>query len=202
MLVTVFDREGLDGREDLLTGAERRCLAEACFGTRRRTEWIAGRVAARRALCRLLGDDARSVSVVSASDGAPRALGRPDLAISLSHDGAWVAVATTRRKGERGRVAIDLCDARHDDRVRRLLGRLSIDGIGDGIGAPFSPCATWAALECVLKLRGLGIASLLDAHLGLSPLDAGSAQISGLGAAATVTLAETENFALAWAEEA
>ena len=68
--------------------------------------------------------------------------------------------------------------------------------------APLSPCATWAALECVLKLRGLGIASLLDARLGLSHVEAGTAQISGLGASATVTLAETESFALAWAEEA
>ncbi len=121
MLVTVFDREGLDGREDLLTGAERRCLVNARFGARRRAEWIAGRVAARRALCRLLGDDAMSVSVVSASNGAPRAVGRPDLVLSLSHDGAWVAVATTRSPGRRARVAIDLCDARHHDRVRRLL---------------------------------------------------------------------------------
>ena len=198
MLVTVFDREGLDGREDLLTRAERRCLANARFGAPRRTEWIAGRVAARRTLCRLLGDDGRSVSVVSASNGAPRAVGRPDLAISLSHDGAWVAVAMTRRQGRQARVAIDLCDARHHDRVRRLLDRLSIDGIH----APLSPCATWAALECVLKLRGLGIASLLDARLGLSHGEASTAQISGLGASATVTIAETKCFALAWAEEA
>jgi hypothetical protein len=198
MLVTVFDREELDGREDLLTRAERRCLGDARLGARRRAEWIAGRVAARRALCRLLGDDAPSVSVISAPSGAPRALGRPDLSISLSHDGTWVAVATTRRRGRRTRVAIDLCDARHEDRVRRLLDRLSIDGTGD----PLSPCATWAALECVLKLRGLGIACLLDARIGLSHVEAGTARVSGLGASATVTLAETEKFALAWAEEA
>jgi 4'-phosphopantetheinyl transferase N-terminal domain len=197
MLVTVFDRPGLDGREDLLTRAERRCLVKARFGARRRTEWVAGRVAIRRALGRLLGDDAGLVSVTCASNGAPRALGRPDLAISLSHDGAWVAVATARRPA-RGRVGIDLCDARHHDRVRRLLDRLSIDAIG----APLSPCATWAALECALKLRGLGIASLLDARLVLSQVAPHTAQISGLGASATVTLAETEQFALAWAEEA
>ena len=155
-------------------------------------------MAARRTLCHLLGDAARVVSVVTASNGAPRARGRPDLAISLSHDGAWVAVATTRRQGQRARVAIDLCDAGHGDRVRRLLGRLSINGVG----APLSPCATWAALECVLKLRGLGIASLLDARLGLSHLEAGTAEISGLGASATVTVSQTEDFALAWAEEA
>jgi len=198
MLITVFDRKELDGREDLLTRAERRCLSDARFAPRRRAEWIAGRVAARRALCCLLGDDAPSVSVISAPSGAPRALGRPELAISLSHDGAWVAVATARREEPRARVAIDLCDTVHSDRVRRLLGRLSIDGTGD----PLSPCATWAALECVLKLRGLGIACLLDARLGLSHLAAGTAQISGLGASATVTVAQTEDFALAWAEEA
>ena len=197
MLVTVFDRGELDGREDLLTRAERRCLADARFGARRRSEWIAGRVAARRTLFRLLGDDGRSVSVVSASNGAPRALGRPDLSISLSHDGAWVAVATSRRQGQSARVAIDLCDARHDGRVRRLLDRLSIDRAGTSL----SPCAAWAALECALKLRGSGIACLLDARLGLSHVEDGTVESAGLGASATVTVAETESFALAWAEE-
>ncbi len=197
MLVTVFDRDELDGQEGLLTRAEQRCLVAARFGARRRAEWIAGRVAARRALGRLLGGDARSVSVVTASNGAPRALGRPDLSISLSHDGAWIAVATSRCPEQPARVAIDLCDARHDDRVRGLLERLSIDGIG----APLSPCATWAALECVLKLRGFGIACLLDARLGLSHAEGGAVEITGLGASATITIAETERFALAWAEE-
>ena len=197
MLVTVFDREELDGGEELLTRAERRCLVDARFGVRRRAEWIAGRVAARRALCRLLGDEAAPVSVISAPNGAPRALGRPDLSISLSHDGPWVAVATSHRRRGWTRVAIDLCDARHDDRVRRLLERLSLDGIG----GPLSPCATWAGLECVLKLRGLGISSLLDARLGLSHVEGGTVEIAGLGASATVTVAETESFALAWAEE-
>ena len=32
MLVTVFDREGLNGQEDMLTRAERRCLAKARLG--------------------------------------------------------------------------------------------------------------------------------------------------------------------------
>ena len=197
MLVTVFDRGELDGREDLLTRTEQRCLIDARFGARRRSEWIAGRVAARRTLCRLLGDDGRSVSVVSASNGAPRALGRPDLSISLSHDGSWVAVATSRRRWGAARVAIDLCDARHDGRVRRLLARLSIDRTG----TPLSPCATWAVLECALKLRGFGIASLLDARLGLSHVEAGTVEIAGLGAPATVIVSQTESFALAWAEE-
>ena len=79
MLVAVFDREELDGREDLLTRAEHRCLLEASFGVRRRAESIAGRVAARRVLWRLLGDDATSVSIGIASNGAPRPVGRRDL---------------------------------------------------------------------------------------------------------------------------
>ena len=70
------------------------------------------------------------------------------------------------------------------------------------IGAPISPCAAWAALECALKLRGLGIASLLDARLALSHVEAGRVEVTGLGAPATVSVAETESFALASAEEA
>jgi hypothetical protein len=194
MFVAVFDRAGLDESEALLTGEERRCLDHARFGPRRRAEWIAGRVAVRRSLSSWLGEGAEPVSVVSAPSGAPRALGRPDLSISLTHDGAWVAVAATHGAG---RAAVDLCDGRYGERIGRLLDRLVVDGDG----ARLSPCAAWAALECTLKLRGLGIASLLDARLVVSRVEPRVAQVSGLGASASVSLAETEDFALAWAEE-
>ena len=195
MLVAVFDRAGLDESEDMLTHEERRCLDHAHYGPRRRAEWIAGRVAARRALSSWLGDDAGAVSVVSTSNGAPLVLGRPELSISLSHDGPWVAVAATHGPG---RAAVDLCDGRYGDRVSLLLDRLAVHDDG----ARLSPCAAWAGLECALKLRGLGIASLLDAHLVVSHVEPGVAQVSGLGAPATVNLAETEDFALSWAVEA
>lgn len=194
MFVAVFERAGLGEGEEMLTHQERRCLDDAGFGPRRRAEWIAGRVAARRALCSWLGDDTGAVSVVSTSNGAPRILGRPELSISLSHDGPWVAVAATHGPG---RVAVDLCDCRYGDRVSRLLDRLAVNHNG----ARVSPCAAWAGLECTLKLRGLGIASLLDAQLMVSQVKPGVAQVSGLGVCATVNLAETENFALSWAVE-
>ena len=195
MLVSVFDRGSLDAREERLTRPERLALDRARFGPRRRAEWIAGRVAARRALTGWLGDAARALSIVSAPDGAPTIPERPDLSISLSHDEAWMAVATAHRPA---RVSVDLCDRRHDDRARALLDRLSVDG---GTGASLSPAAAWAALECTLKLRGLGIAALLDARPTLAPAGAGAVRVSGLGARAVVSFSEAPDFALAWAEE-
>ena len=102
-----------------------------------------------------------------------------------------------RRDGAR-RAAVDLCDARYDGRVGRLLIASPIDITRH----PSFTCAAWAGLECALKLRELGIPSLLDARLRVSRVEAGIARVSGLGAPATVNLAETQDFALAWAEEA
>ena len=93
-------------RPGLLTRTERAEVERLRYRGRRRDEWIAGRLAARRVLARRLGAGVRDVSVVADPAGAPRVTGGPaPLAISLSHDGGRVAVArgagTGARRGRR-----------------------------------------------------------------------------------------------------
>jgi phosphopantetheinyl transferase len=181
-------------RAELLSTPEREALARAGYQGPRRDEWIAGRLAARRALARRLGVEARDVSVLADPDGAPRANGgRAPLAISLSHDAGRVAVAL--RPGP-GRVAVDLCARVHARRLPRLLDRLRLEH------ARRDACAIWAALECALKLRGLGVTALLGARLRVAGADPGAVRVSGLGADVQCRLASRRGFALAWAEEA
>ena len=147
-------------RPGLLTRTERAEVERLRYRGRRRDEWIAGRLAARRVLARRLGAGVRDVSVVADPAGAPRVTGGPaPLAISLSHDGGRVAVALAPG---RGRVAVDVCDRAHADRLPAILGpawrrrraRRRLRGL--------------AALECALKLRGLGVTALLGAPLAIA----------------------------------
>jgi len=181
-------------RSERLSDGERDALARAGFRGARRDEWIAGRLAARWMLARRLGDDARDVSVLADPDGAPRASGgRSPLAISLSHDAGRVAVAA---QPGRGRVAVDICARIHDRRLPAILDRLRVPH------ARRNPCAIWAALECALKLRRLGVTALLDARLRVLAAGAQALRVSGLGADIACRLASRRGFVLAWAEEA
>ena len=92
--------------------------------------------------------------VVHDPDGAPRLANR-DGHISISHDGAWVAVA----HGD-APVGIDLCLRRYNTRTEAILRWLHIDCAAE-------PVAQFAALEAVLKLRRLGIERVLDRDISL-----------------------------------
>jgi phosphopantetheinyl transferase len=180
-------------RPELLSRRERDELDRLRYRGGRRDEWIAGRLAARRLLTRRLGAEAADVDVVADPAGAPRVTGSTaPLAISLSHDGDRVAVALAPG---RGRVAVDVCARAHARRLPAILARLRV--AGDHPDA----CAIWAALECALKLRGLGVTALLGAPLQIAATGADRVRVSGLGAGAVCQVASRARYALAWAEE-
>jgi phosphopantetheinyl transferase len=178
----------------LLTRTERAEVERLRYRGRRRDEWIAGRLAARRVLARRLGPGAGDLSVVTDPTGAPRVTGgAAPLAVSLSHDGGRIAVALAPGQG---RVAIDVCDRAHARRLPALLARLHLTG------GHTDACAIWAALECALKLRGFGVTALLGARLAVAPTGVDSLRVSGLGATAVCRVSSRQGYALAWAEEA
>jgi hypothetical protein len=178
MKVAVFTRAELD---DSLTAAELRELHLLGYQGPRAAEWVAGRAAAHRVL--------GMIDVLAEADGAPRIA---DGALSLSHDGGWVAVATAPS----GRVAVDLCARTNRDRISRVLRRLGVYG---------DPCMAWAALECALKLRRRGVWALLgdgDAvPLSVDP-DGAGAVVRGIGEDVHVAWRSGDGYALAWAHEA
>ena len=182
--IAVFACADLEISRAGLTDAERDQLDGSRFGEARAREWIAGRIAAHRVLD---GAACGPVSTLGDAGGAPYLVGA-ELGVSISHDGAWVAVAI----GD-GRVAIDLCAREHEPRLVRILDRL-------GVATDAHPGLVWAALECALKLRGRGVWSLLDADLAIEP-EAHAARVLGVGAPARVTWALTGDYAMAWAEE-
>lgn len=165
-MIGVYARAALAGE---LTCAERAELLRLSLAGPRAAEWIAGRLAVHR----LLGD----VDVVSAADGAPVV---EQGHVSISHDDAWVAVAA-----DAGPIGIDLCARVHATRVARILERLGV--------ATAAPLRAWTALECALKLRRLGVWTLLDRELAID-----GDTVIGIGAPVRVTWHEARDYVVAW----
>ena len=166
MRTAVFARCELSGS---LTAAEHRELARLALRGPRAAEWTAGRLAAHR----MLGD----VDVMSAPDGAPIV---EHGHVSISHDGDWIAVAAGADP-----VAIDVCGVEHAARVAKILSRLGIE--------PAAPLHAWTALECALKLRRLGIWTLLDRGVVV-----GGSCVRGLGAPVHVAWRTEPGYVVAW----
>src|ERR1051325_3642106 len=183
----------LAAREELLTEAERAQLAALGFGQRRRNEWVRGRLAMRRALVSRFGEAATCMSLLTEPDGAPRLEGKSDCAVSLSHDGDYFAAAIADKAGMR--VAVDICLREHEARLQRIFTRLTVRG------ASVDVVAGWAALECFLKLRRLGVTALLDTALTLGMRSDG-VEVSALGSTASFSLFRHPRFVLAWGGEA
>lgn len=166
-----------------LTAREHAFLETSGFSSVRRTEWSRARAAAHRVL-------PTGASVLSAPDGAPRLVGAPGLSISLSHEGAAVAVAV--RRG--GQVAVDLARRIHARRLSVVLARLGPRGRGCD-----DPVRAWVALECALKLRRLSVYSLVGRSIALRRCGA-AIRVSGLRAAVRVHFVERGGLVLgvAW----
>jgi hypothetical protein len=112
--------------------------------------------------------------------------------VSLSHDGDYFAVAIAHAAAMR--VGVDICLREHEARLRRILPRLCLRGAGLDV------LAQWAAAECFLKVRRLGVTALLDTALTLERTRDG-ALVSASGRALPVTLLERAEFVAAWGGE-
>lgn len=147
----------------------------------------------RRALVSRFGEAATGLSLLTEPDGAPRLEGKADCAVSLSHDGDYFAAAIADKRGMR--VAVDICLREHEARLQTIFSRLAVRA------ASVDVVAGWAALECFLKLRRLGVAALLDTALTLG-MCADGIEVSALGSTVSLSLLSRPRFVVAWGGEA
>jgi phosphopantetheinyl transferase (holo-ACP synthase) len=166
-------RHGVSG---VLTQAERNTL-DAFPVERRRQDWLAGRLAAKRAVRELLR--AReghaplyaAIEIANEKDGAPHFTvdDRPDLSdqfnISISHtDGAAVAVAVSATSGSVG-VDVEVMRPMSLAVVRRVLRSSEIARLEDDGHAHPSPLALWTAKEAAMKAAHHVCDALCDVEL-------------------------------------
>ena len=191
--LSIYDLSGAGAaREDVLSEAERAQAASLCLGRRRSDEWIRGRMSVRRALVSRFGEDASSTSLLVEADGAPRLSGGVDCAVSLSHDGDYFAVAIADQALMR--VGVDICLRQHEVRLRRILSRLKVRASGIDV------VTQWAAAECFLKVRRLGVAALLDTALTLEQRDE-TIDVYTDGAKLSLSVSCFPEFVVAWGGE-
>src|SRR2546427_11017479 len=190
MRVRADDLSSVPGASRLLRPAERRELCALHLLGSRREEWIRGRVAIRRAVARWTPHASRCRRH-SESSGAPLVVG-VDCTVSLSHDGLWFAVALA--PGRALRIGVDLCRRVHTDRLARILRRFTRRGV------QLDPVVQWAALECVLKMRGLGITALMGSDARMRRFGR-SVQVEGMGPYVSLYVVDRPDFVVVWGSE-
>jgi len=156
----VVARRGVAG---LLTPRERAVL-EGVPAESRRRDWLAGRVAAKRALrttCRRQHETVPSyqaIEILNDANGAPcfTVDGRPELAnrldISIAHtDGAAVAaIADTLASGRIG-VDIEITRPLSLALVRRVLQPTELERLDETANTCPTPLEMWTAKEAAMK---------------------------------------------------
>jgi len=115
-----------------------------------------------------------------------------DCSVSLSHDERWFAVALA--PGRALRIGVDLCRRVHTDRLARILRRFTRRGV------QLDPVVQWAALECVLKMRGLGITALMGSDARIRRFGR-SVQVEGMGPYVSLYVVDRPDFVVVWGSE-
>ncbi|MFC9294551.1 4'-phosphopantetheinyl transferase family protein [Streptomyces sp. NPDC057011] len=137
-------------RAPVLSPAEQR-VAHA-LPARRRAEWAAGRLLAKRLVCDTVSAPPQDVEILPREDGSPcvRVGGRPvpALNVSISHTAGHVAAALAPQA-----TGVDLCETGSADAVRRVADHALSPGelalIGTGRAEVMA--GAWALKEAAVK---------------------------------------------------
>jgi 4'-phosphopantetheinyl transferase len=146
-----------------------RDAAAALAVPKRRLDYVAGRVAAKRALAQLGADVPAAIEVrpeVGLRAGAPRALGPAGLlaaGLSITHGAGWGCAAAVAR----GQVGVDLerVEARHPAFLDEAFAEGELERWAAALGAdaddPRTVTVAWCAKEALLKRAGVGLRAAL-----------------------------------------
>ncbi|MFF3672607.1 4'-phosphopantetheinyl transferase family protein [Streptomyces sp. NPDC002120] len=158
-------------RAPFLSPAEQRLVR--ALPARRRAEWAAGRLLAKRLVADALAAPAEEVEVLPRDDGSPYVVVSgspvPDVHVSISHTARHVAAALAPEA-----VGVDLCETASAGAVRRVADHVFSPGELARIGTdrPDALAGAWALKEAAVKADRTGVfgaAPRLVEILGLRP---------------------------------
>ncbi len=161
----------------LLTAPER-ALYEQLGSDRRRTEWWAGRMAARGAL-RAVG--AGAASVLRAPNGAPTVSGphAHQATVAITHGRRWAGAVATRIDGPTPHIGLDLVDVEDVPRVARVAPRnfrppertlMATD--------PRAGVLAWGSREAAAKATRTGMFAYALSEVAVTAVDAPSGTLT------------------------
>jgi phosphopantetheinyl transferase (holo-ACP synthase) len=190
MVDRVVARRGVEG---ILTVSERAVL-DTLSVERRRRDWLAGRVAAKRALraaCRRLGETVPAYAAIEIRNdarGAPRfaIAGRSDLDerldISIAHsNGTAVAAVVDRLASGTVGVDVEVTKPLSIDLLKRVLRPEEIARLDAHSNAAPSPLEMWTAKEAAMKAARHLCHALRDVELSWTQPRSMRARITGAG---------------------
>lgn len=146
----------VDARAAFLSAPERARLATQ-RSPRRRGEFVAGRLAVRRAIAAIAGEPAVVDLVVDRhDDGAPRLLGLDGVAVSITH--ATRRAFAIAAHGD-APLGLDLCEHGDAARIRRIARRAFPRAHERDLvlETDAAACLAWAAKESVAKALRIGM---------------------------------------------
>jgi phosphopantetheinyl transferase (holo-ACP synthase) len=130
----------------------------------RRRKWLLGRIAAKRLVRELLGEDLpkHQVSVLNQPSGEPFVLlegrGGWEFPISISHRSHIGMAAVPDRQGRRIGADLETVEPRDQALVRQFFTESEADIVdASGADCDLTMARIWSAKEAVLKLLGLGL---------------------------------------------
>lgn len=154
-------QDGCAGVGIFLSNAER-IIYDQHRSEKRRNEWLAGRVAAKRAFFKFssrtnLDQKARQITVLNDANRVPYLLDQPDLCLSISHSHAYsLAVVSQRKIG----IDIELIESRPGSLARRFFHPAELAWIGQVCNSPEEYAElvtrTWTRKEAVAKFLQMG----------------------------------------------
>jgi len=181
------------GVEGILTESEGAVLSELLV-ERRRRDWLAGRLAAKRGLraaCRRRGEAAPAYTTIEIRNdtrGAPRfaIAGRPDLDerldISIAHcNGTAVAAVVDRVASGTVGVDVEVTKPLSIDLLKRVLRPEEIAHLDSLSNAAPTPLELWTAKEAAMKAARHLCDALRDVELSWKPARSMRARIAGAG---------------------
>ncbi len=158
MDVAVLAEPRVEGEPAVVLGPRERQLLSEMPWPLRRSEWLAGRRAA-KALLSALGLAPERVEILPLESGAPAlhldGTPHPTLVLSLTHTRRWAVAAVAQ-----GPVGVDVCDDADGHRLEHIGSRVFSAGEAEGCQAHRSPrhqAAVWALKEAALKLSQGGV---------------------------------------------
>lgn len=190
MVDRVVARRGVEG---ILTASER-AIPDELPTERRRADWLAGRLAAKRGLraaCRHRGEPVPTYAAIEIRNdarGAPRfaIAGRSDLDerldISIAHsNGTAVAAVVDRLASGTVGVDVEVTKPLSMDLLRRVLRPGELARIDTPASAAPTPLELWTAKEATLKAARHLCDALRDVELSWTPPRPIRARIAGAG---------------------
>jgi 4'-phosphopantetheinyl transferase len=125
----------------------------------RRSERLAARALLRRLLAEVAGGEAAAAPLAADARGRPFVAGYPDLGVSLSHSGGWVAAAVLADGGVGVDVQVPLLPS--DRLLRRCCGSDAARLVRLSERRRSAEFAwIWSVQEACVKVSGVGISGL------------------------------------------